>query len=58
MRTVAHLSDLHFGAEEPAAAAALLDDLARLRPSLVVVSGDLTQRARPSRRSTVRSRSR
>ncbi len=46
MRTIAHISDLHFGKADPAVAAALLDDLRELKPSLVVVSGDLTQRAR------------
>jgi 3',5'-cyclic AMP phosphodiesterase CpdA len=46
MRRVAHLSDLHFGTEEPAIAAALLHDLAEMAPHLVVVTGDLTQRAR------------
>src|SRR5436853_2444266 len=43
---LAHLSDLHFGTEEPHIVAALLDDLARAKPHLVVVTGDLTQRAR------------
>ena len=46
MRRLAHLSDLHFGREEPALVRAVLDDLRRLRPDLTVVSGDLTQRAR------------
>lgn len=46
MRTVAHVSDLHFGREDPRVAAGLAEELARLRPSLVVASGDLTQRAR------------
>lgn len=46
MRTIAHLSDLHFGREDPAAVEALVADLRRLAPSLVAVSGDLTQRAR------------
>lgn len=46
MKTIAHLSDLHFGTEDPVIAAVLLDDLKALSPSLVVVSGDLTQRAR------------
>jgi 3',5'-cyclic AMP phosphodiesterase CpdA len=46
MRTLAHVSDLHFGREEGAVVEGLLDDLARIRPDLVVVSGDLTQRAR------------
>ena len=43
---LAHLSDLHFGADEPAVVAALVADLAGQRPDLVVVSGDLTMRAR------------
>jgi 3',5'-cyclic AMP phosphodiesterase CpdA len=48
MRRIAHISDLHFGAEDPVVAEALLVDLARESPHLVAVSGDLTQRARPS----------
>lgn len=47
MRIVAHLSDLHFGREDPAVVRALAADLSILRPALVAVSGDLTQRARP-----------
>jgi 3',5'-cyclic AMP phosphodiesterase CpdA len=46
MSTLAHLSDLHFGTEDPAVVRGLLLDLARVRPLAVVVSGDLTQRAR------------
>ncbi|MDA8229978.1 MAG: metallophosphoesterase [Magnetospirillum sp.] len=46
MRIVAHLSDLHFGRTDPAVVEALLADLDRHRPDLVIVSGDLTQRAR------------
>lgn len=46
MRTIAHLSDLHFGTEQPAVVEELVADLAARRPSLVVISGDLTQRAR------------
>jgi len=46
VRTVAHLSDLHFGRLEPAALEPLRRRLAELAPDLVVVSGDLTQRAR------------
>lgn len=46
MRRVAHIADLHFGAEEPAVAAGLLHDLAAVDPHLVAVTGDLTQRAR------------
>ncbi len=46
MRTIAQISDLHFGAERPEVVAGLLHDLESVAPSLVVVSGDLTQRAR------------
>ena len=46
MRSIAHISDLHFGREDPVVAAGLLSELERVRPSLVIVSGDLTQRAR------------
>ena len=46
MTTIAHISDLHFGMEVRAVADALAADLAAQAPSLVIVSGDLTQRAR------------
>jgi 3',5'-cyclic AMP phosphodiesterase CpdA len=46
MRRIAHLSDLHFGAHDPAIVEALLRALAELAPDIVVISGDLTQRAR------------
>lgn len=46
MRIIAHLSDIHFGAEDPALVEAVRVHLAGLKPHLVVVSGDLTQRAR------------
>lgn len=48
MRTIAHISDLHFGREDPRVVEGLLEDLEELAPSLVAVSGDLTQRARTS----------
>lgn len=47
MRTIAHISDLHFGHEDRAVAEGLLRDLEDYAPSVVAVSGDLTQRARP-----------
>jgi 3',5'-cyclic AMP phosphodiesterase CpdA len=47
MRTIAHVSDLHFGRDDPRAVEALVAELAHRRPSLLAVSGDLTQRARP-----------
>lgn len=46
MNRLAHISDLHFGTVKPALAEGLLDRLQTLEPDLVVVSGDLTQRAR------------
>jgi 3',5'-cyclic AMP phosphodiesterase CpdA len=46
VRTIAHLSDLHFGSERIELAAALRAELQAAPPSLVVISGDFTQRAR------------
>jgi 3',5'-cyclic AMP phosphodiesterase CpdA len=46
MAQIAHLSDVHFGAHDPAIVAALEELLPDLKPDLVVVSGDFTQRAR------------
>jgi 3',5'-cyclic AMP phosphodiesterase CpdA len=46
MTVIAHISDLHFGAEIPAVVEALAEDVAAAKPDLVAVSGDLTQRAR------------
>lgn len=46
MKRVVHLSDLHFGHTDKAVVEALAQDIILQRPDLVVVSGDLTQRAR------------
>ena len=46
MRVIAHLSDLHFGRVDPATLPALQAALIAARPDVLVVSGDLTQRAR------------
>jgi 3',5'-cyclic AMP phosphodiesterase CpdA len=46
MTCIAHISDLHFGAEDPPVVAALAADIALTPPDLVAISGDLTQRAR------------
>ncbi|MEM5786462.1 MAG: metallophosphoesterase [Syntrophobacteraceae bacterium] len=46
MRKIVHISDLHFGAVQLEAAAALVPAIVKIAPDLVVVSGDLTQRAR------------
>lgn len=42
-----HLSDTHFGTEIPAVAEALKQLCKEQRPSVAVLSGDVTQRARP-----------
>ena len=46
MSKIVHISDLHFGKEDPAVARMLLEDINELSPDIVVISGDLTQRAR------------
>jgi 3',5'-cyclic AMP phosphodiesterase CpdA len=46
MRRIAHISDLHFGTEDPAAVEGLIADIVAANPHLVAVSGDLTQRAK------------
>jgi 3',5'-cyclic AMP phosphodiesterase CpdA len=43
---IAHVSDLHLGAHDPAATASLAEDVAAARPALTVVTGDCTMRAR------------
>ena len=46
MRTIVHLSDLHFGRVDETTTQPLIRQIIALQPHLVVVSGDLTQRAR------------
>jgi 3',5'-cyclic AMP phosphodiesterase CpdA len=46
MRTIVHLSDLHFGRVDQALVEPLIETVNALAPDLVAVSGDLTQRAR------------
>ena len=46
MRTLVHISDLHFGRVDNALLAPLRELIGDMRPDAVVVSGDLTQRAR------------
>jgi 3',5'-cyclic AMP phosphodiesterase CpdA len=43
---IAHVSDLHLGAHDPDAVATLAADVAAVRPTLTVVTGDCTMRAR------------
>ncbi|HEY6048049.1 MAG TPA: metallophosphoesterase [Sphingomicrobium sp.] len=46
MARLVHLSDLHFGAHDPRLVEAVGRSIDELKPDLVVVSGDFTQRAR------------
>src|SRR3984893_1388274 len=48
MRTVVHLSDLHFGRVDPRLVPPLVQTIQAIAPDLIAVSGDLTQRARRS----------
>ena len=48
MSVVLHLSDTHFGTERAQVVEALVDLAAQQRPDVVVLSGDITQRARPA----------
>lgn len=46
MTRIVHLSDLHFGAHDQALVEAVEWQVDRLKPHLVVISGDFTQRAK------------
>ena len=45
MRVIAHISDLHFGYNDPLLAEALAKALAQINPNVLVVSGDLVEHA-------------
>lgn len=47
MKTLVQLSDVHFGRVDEAVVEAIVPQVHSLLPDVVVVSGDLTQRARP-----------
>ena len=48
MLTLLHISDLHFGPlYVPTVGEALIEAAHRLRPAVIVASGDFTQRAKP-----------
>lgn len=55
MSVLLHLSDSHFGTERPPVMQALHALVEQLRPSLMVLSGDLTQRARPQQFAAARA---
>lgn len=48
MTILLQVSDPHFGTEQPSVVDALIDLAGRQQPDLVVLSGDITQRARPA----------
>lgn len=48
MRQIVHISDIHFGMANGAVVDRLVEKINEIVPDLVVVSGDLTQRARKS----------
>jgi len=48
MSVLLHVSDTHFGTEQGAVVQALVTLAQQQRPDLVVLSGDITQRARPA----------
>jgi 3',5'-cyclic AMP phosphodiesterase CpdA len=54
MRTLIHLSDLHFGRIDQAIVNPLLEFIHAAKPDLVAISGDLTQRARISEYESAR----
>jgi 3',5'-cyclic AMP phosphodiesterase CpdA len=54
MRTLVHISDLHFGRLDPRTVPALREAIVASRPNILVVSGDLTQRARNAQFASAR----
>ena len=55
MRTLVHLSDLHFGRVDANLLQPLTDFVNKSEPDLVAVSGDLTQRAKPEQFAEARA---
>ena len=47
MSVLLHLSDTHFGTEQPQVLEAVVALAAQQRPDVVVLSGDITQRGQP-----------
>ena len=55
MRTIVHLSDLHFGRVNLALLEPLIRSVKEVEPDLIAISGDLTQRARSHQFKQARS---
>ncbi|MEO8278309.1 MAG: metallophosphoesterase [Ideonella sp.] len=47
MTLILQISDTHFGTERPPVVEALVELVARQKPDVLILSGDITQRARP-----------
>lgn len=55
MSLILHLSDTHFGTEQPEVTAALLQLAQEVRPDIAILTGDVTQRARRGQFTAARS---
>ena len=55
MSVLLQISDTHFGTEQPPVMQALVELAMQLRPDVVVLSGDITQRARPDQFRTAKA---
>jgi 3',5'-cyclic AMP phosphodiesterase CpdA len=55
MRKIAHISDIHFGREDAEVVERLVEKINEIEPHAIVVSGDLTQRARSSQFASARA---
>lgn len=55
MSRLLHISDTHFGTEQPPVVAALRAFAHEMRPAVVVLSGDITQRARRAQFAAARA---
>jgi 3',5'-cyclic AMP phosphodiesterase CpdA len=55
VRTIAHISDLHFGRHNEKAATSLLSSVREAQPDIIVITGDLTQRGRRAQFKSARA---
>ena len=55
MSVLLQISDTHFGTEQPAVVEALVDFTKRLAPDVILLSGDITQRARRAQFAAARA---
>ena len=54
MTTLLHISDLHFGTEKPDVVQAVVALAHHKKPDMLIVSGDITQRATPGQFNSAR----